>query len=122
MVNIGMITSMSQLPETRDVADFITLAYGLPKLDSVVLDMRVNFHVEDGSLWFKTSERDLPTSEHAGQSWLRTIKLEDVKVASDFFEAPKNYKKIESQEKILDMSPSTKDFEDLMFAEPNQKK
>ncbi len=122
MINIGLITAMTQPPKTRDVADFITLAYGLPKVDTVVLDMRVNFRVGDGSLWFKTSERDLPTNEHAGQCWLRTIKLENVKVASDFFDAPKNFKKVASQEQILGMSPSTRDFEDLMFAEPNQKK
>ncbi len=122
MIKIGVITAMSQLPKTRDVADFITLAYGFPKVDSVVLDMRVNFRVEDGSLWFKTSERDLPNNQTAGQCWLRTMRLENVKVAGDFFDAPRNYKKIDSQEKLLGMSPATKDFEDLMFAEPGQKK
>lgn len=123
MIDIGTVTAMAQQPKTRDMADFITIAYGLPKMDTVALDMTMRFQIEDASLWFKTSEKELYSDKNkSNQAWLRTIKLENVKVAADFFDAPKNFKKVDSQEKILGMAPATKDFEDLMFAEPNQKK
>lgn len=123
LADIATIVAMVQPPKSRDVADFITLAYGLPKLDSVILDMTMKFRLQDGSLWFKTREKDLPSVvNQSSQTWLRTIKLERIKVAADFFDAPKNFKKVDSQEKVLGMAPAAKDFEDLLYAEPNSKK
>ena len=59
LVDVAEILAMVQSPKSRDVVDFITLAYGLPKLDSVILDMTMKFRLQDGSLWFKTREKDL---------------------------------------------------------------
>ncbi len=94
LVDVAEILAMVQPPKSRDVVDFITLAYGLPKLDSVILDMTMKFRLQDGSLWFKTREKDLPTVvNQSSQAWLRTAKLENIKVPADFFDAPKNFKK-----------------------------
>lgn len=123
LADVATIVAMVQPPKSHDVADFITLTYGLPKLESVILDMTMKFRLQDGSLWFKTREKDLPTVvNQSSQAWLRTMKLERIKVAADFFDAPKNFKKVDSQEKVLGMAPAAKDFEDLLYAEPNSNK
>ena len=123
LIDIGTLTTMAEPTKMYDVADFISLAYGLPKSDSVILDMTMKFHVADASLWFKTSEKDLPSDrEGSPDSWLKTLKLENVTVPFNFFDAPKNFRKVESQEKIMGMAPAAKAFEELMFAEPEQRR
>ncbi len=123
MIDVGQITALAQPTKTPEMAEFITLAYGLPKVDAVMLDMTTRFYVADGSLWFKTTDRDLRAPQNPKtQSRLRTMKLENTKVASDFFDIPKDYKKVASQTDILGMASAAKDFTDLMYAEPHPAK
>ncbi len=45
LVNLGTLTTLAEPAKLFDMADFISLAYGLPKQDSVILDMTMKFHV-----------------------------------------------------------------------------
>ncbi|MCC6977160.1 MAG: hypothetical protein IT343_02475 [Candidatus Melainabacteria bacterium] len=123
LVDIGSITALAEPTKTPEMAEFITTSYGLKKIDSVMLELKTRFYAEDGSLWFKTSTKDLPqVNNTSNQARLRTSKLEKIMVAGDFFEVPKDYKKAASQEAIMGMASATRDFEDLLFAEPGSKK
>jgi len=120
-VEIGSMVALAEPARTPEMAEFVTLSYGLKKIDSVILELRMKFAMSDGSLWFKTSEKDLPKAGSASDAWLRTTRLEKTTVPGDFFDVPKDYKKVASQEAIMGMASAAKDFEDLLFAEPGKK-
>lgn len=123
MINIGSVTTLAQPTKTKEMAEFVTQAYGLPQVDALMLDMRTNFYVSDASIWFKTNDKDLAKPENPNnQVRLRTSRLENVKVSGDFFQAPKNFTLAKTQESILGMASAAKDFTDLMFAEPKTDK
>lgn len=121
-VDIGSMTALAEPAKIPEMAEFITVSYGIKRINAIVLELTTKFYTEDASLWFKTSNKDLPKTQNvSNQSRLRTSKLEKIKVPGDFFEVPKNYKKAASQEAIMGMASAAKDFEDLLFAEPSKK-
>ncbi len=115
MIFTGTLTALTK-PLDAGVAEFISISYGTPLVPSLPLEMKMRYSAPDASLWFKTHPKDLSEAQNpTGYNRLRTIKLENVKVAGDFFDAPKSFKKVERQEYIINMASATKDFTDLML-------
>lgn len=116
--DVGSMTTLSQPTKIPEAAEFVAISYGVPLTPALPLAVTTYFYVEDGTLWFKTNTRDLPkVAQTSNYSRLRTLKLENVKVASNFFDAPKGFKKYKTQEEIFGLTSATKDFTDLMFAQ-----
>ena len=113
LFDVGKITALAK-PTNPNVAEFISIAYGTPSIDSLPLEMQLKYSAPDARVWFRTSPKELPAAR-TNYKRLITSKLENVKVAEDFFDAPKGFKKVERQENIMGMASAAKDFEELLF-------
>ncbi len=108
------------VPADSNVRNFVSYFYGLPITGVTPVEMKLAYVPVDAE-----SKEKLHSSTKAAADMLKyhlkTLSIGNEKLASNFFDVPRGFKKVDSQMAILGGAAAADDFAEIMFSEGKRK-